>query len=112
LNSINDKAIIQNEVRTLKRRLTRGSEDIVAALEQIKPKEEKDVKPIHSATDSVITDETLVYYYKGKPIYIDFLHINEYKKSNDIENYLDQMKKDLTIYKCNYFLIYLLKGEH
>jgi transcriptional regulator of met regulon len=64
-------------------------------------KVEKVVNPIHSATDSNITDDTIIYYYKGRPVYIDFLLINEFKKSNEIDNYLDQLKKDLTIYKCN-----------
>jgi hypothetical protein len=57
------------------------------------------IKPIHSVTDSEITDETLIYFYKGKPIYIDFLHINEYSSSGE-SNYFDKMKNSLTLNKC------------
>lgn len=58
------------------------------------------VTPIPALTDNQITDETLIYYHKGLPIYIDFLHINDRSKASDnVMCYFDKIKTSLTLKK-------------
>lgn len=53
------------------------------------------IKPIHSVTDNQITDDTLIYFYKGNPVYLDFLHINDPFTAE----YFEKMKSNLTLRK-------------
>jgi hypothetical protein len=85
----------------------------------ISPEELTKIQPIHSATDNQITDETLIYHYKGTPVFIDFLHVND-----EENNYFKAMKSSLTskkwgamkekdkiyyLYNKNQYYIHLVK---
>jgi hypothetical protein len=62
--------------------------------------EEEEFTPMHSATDNTITDETLIYYYKGSPIYIDFLNTNQHTKvGKAAAQYFEKIKNDLVLRK-------------
>jgi hypothetical protein len=55
---------------------------------------------MHSATDNTITDETLIYYYKGSPMYIDFLNTNQHTKVGlGAAQYFEKIKNSLTLRK-------------
>jgi hypothetical protein len=48
-----------------------------------------------------MTDETLIYYFKGAPIYIDFLHTNDHTKvGQGAASYFEKMQDSLELRKC------------
>jgi hypothetical protein len=104
LKSVNDNTVIQNEVRTLKRRMTRAASEMNVLNDNAKKNEAPVVKQIYAATDTIINDDTMITYYKGKPIFVDFLIKNQ-KNKNEVESYLPQISKDLSSYKCIFILI-------
>jgi hypothetical protein len=62
--------------------------------------DEEEFTPMHSATDNILTDETLIYYYKGSPIYIDFLNTNQHTNvGKAAAQYFEKIKNDLTLRK-------------
>jgi len=56
---------------------------------------------IHAVTDNEITDDTLVYFYKRSPIFIDFLHFNN-SLSPEKYSYFEKIKKNFTLKKCKF----------
>lgn len=99
LKSVDDNTVIENEVRTLKRRMTKAAVEINAVNENVKKKEIPVVKKIHAQTDTLINDDTIITYYKGKPIFVDFL-IKDQQNKTESESYLPQISKELSTYKC------------
>ena len=92
LKSVDDNTVIQNEVRTLKRRMTKAAGEMNLAIENAKKKEIPVVKKIYAPTDTVINDETMINYYKGKPIFVDFL-VKDQQNKKEVESFLPQITK-------------------
>lgn len=58
--------------------------------------------PMINVGDNELSDETLIYFYKDSPVYVDFLFLNE-----NTNNYFEKMKDQLTLRKCesNFFIM-------
>jgi hypothetical protein len=62
--------------------------------------DDEEFTPMHSVTDNIISDESLIYYYKGYPIYIDFLNTNQHTNiGKAAAQYFEKIKNDLTLRK-------------
>lgn len=107
LKSVDDNTVIQNEVRTLKRRMTKAAGEMNLANENAKKKEIPVVKKIYSPSDTVINDDTMINYYKGKPIFVDFL-VKDQQNKKEVESFLPQITKELSAYKCKSIIFMIL----
>ena len=105
LGAVDEKEVIVYEVNILKKRLKNMQDETNFKGQMPDIHKDEVIIKLHSANDSVINNDTIVYYYAGKPVYVDFLNIKEYKERNqafDDNSYMNKIIKDLTRYKCKF----------
>ncbi len=54
---------------------------------------------LQPTTDSKITDDTLIHFYNGSPIFLDFLYMNYDSKQAEITSFFEKMKNTLKLRK-------------
>jgi hypothetical protein len=108
LGADDEKEAIQEEVMKMKMRLNIFKDVETTLAEIVEINKDRIEKKINESNENIINDYTLIYFFKGQPVYIDFLKSEESKKKNnsldDNKNYMDILKKDLTSSKCRFIL--------
>jgi len=110
LGTDDEKATIQEEVIKIKKKLNTFQDVVTTRPEIIDNNKNCNKKKINESNENIINDDTLIYFYQGKPVYIEFLNSDESKKNNfiidDDTNYLNILLKDLTSDKCIFFIYF------